>query len=155
MRKSNKGPNKYQKATKLTQLGPMPVEVSTVAEEGKELSRLAHEGSTVVTTVKEPVVTKTQYEFFETDPNPGDPGYSSTIAGARFDPKTGLLQIVFKDRKNPEQGKLYNYDGDRLDNIVVPDGVPMDIWVGFKAAGSKGSYFHAMIEKRFKGVKQQ
>ena len=132
MRKSNKGPNKYQRAMKLTQLGPTPVEVSTAAKEGN------------VMTVKEPVVTKTQYEFFETDPNPGDPGYSSTIAGARFDIKTGLLQIVFKDRNNPEQGKLYNYDGEGL----------KDIWIGFKAAGSKGSYFHAMIEKRYRGVKQ-
>lgn len=79
---------------------------------------------------------------------PTDPDYSSTIRLAVYNQPKQTLFILFKDRGNPELGRLYKYDKDHNDN---PKPFSPVMWRMFVEAQSKGVFFHNYIKPDWKG----
>lgn len=61
-----------------------------------------------------------------------EPVTSSNLVSVGYDPETQTLEIEFKE------GRVYQYYK-----------VPVEIYQGLMAAGSKGSYFYSHIRGRF------
>jgi len=117
------------------------------SQEDKTLRRATEPATDVVTTL-EPRKT----ELFSCSSIKGDPTYSSTISGASYDPGSKVMMVMFRKEGKPDTA--YMFDGTMIDGTVRADiGFPARVWQGFKAAGSKGSYFQNMIAKFYKGVK--
>jgi hypothetical protein len=67
----------------------------------------------------------------ETIDSPG----SSNVLQASYDDTSRTLEIAFGN------GSIYKYQN-----------VPPEVWAGYKAAGSKGSYVARQIRQRYVGV---